>query len=220
MEIQRQIALMLLQTAFFILVWFSLHRHVQTNGPIRGASQVTKINSILYAIASLALLVLITSPSHEPVAQQLYHASKFYEYVDILNVRASGGNIDLHFGFHHLTTCYLTFMRVIHNSYGWKPFAALNTFHHALMYAYFGGVQFPRPVLPWTGAIQLVVGAAVEIWIIKDKLEAGQGLIWPNAASGCLLTAYLILSTRELLMRRDRENASEGNLRESIKKEL
>lgn len=218
MDIRWQTLLMLLQTALFILAWRYLHDYIRTNGPIRGASRVTKINSILYAIASLALLILILSPSHESVAQQLYHASKFYEYVDIFNVRASGGIIDLHFGFHHLTTCYLTFIRVIHNSEGWKPFAALNAFHHSLMYAYFGGVQFPRPVLPWTGALQLIVGMAADIWVMKGKLEAGEGDVWPNVVSGCLLAAYLVLSTRELLMRREQQRAASMALREETKK--
>lgn len=192
---------MLLQTILFVSAWRRLHCHVQTRGPIPGAARVTRINSQAYAVASLVLLVLILSPSHNPLARRLYHASKFYEYVDIFNVRASGGAIDLHFGFHHLTTCYLTFFRVIYNSEGWKPFAAVNAFHHALMYAYFGGVQFPRPVLPWTGALQLVVGIMMEIWVTRRKVMTGEELVWPNVLSGCLLCTYLILSTREILMR-------------------
>ncbi|SPO01664.1 uncharacterized protein DNG_04337 [Cephalotrichum gorgonifer] len=155
----------------------------------------------LYAIASLILLVLILTPSLESHARGLYHASKFYEYVDIFNVRASGGVIDLHFGFHHLTTPYLTFIRVVQHSEGWKPFAALNAFHHGLMYAYFGGVEFTRPVLPWTGALQLVVGILVEAWVVRERLASGQGPLWPNVASGCILSAYLVLSTRELRLR-------------------
>lgn len=69
------------------------------------------------------------------------------------------------------------------------------------MYAYFGGVQFPRPVLPWTGALQLVVGIMMEIWVTRRKVMTGEELVWPNVLSGCLLCTYLILSTREILMR-------------------
>lgn len=198
MAIPWQTALMLLQTTIFSSAWLLLHRHIKANGPIKGASRITRINSQLYAFASLILLFLILTPSLESQARGLYHASKFYEYVDIFNVRASGGVIDLHFGFHHLTTPYLTFIRVVQHNEGWKPFAALNAFHHVLMYAYFGGVEFTRPVFPWTGALQLVVGVLAEAWVAWEKLASGQGPIWPNAASGCILATYLVLSTREL----------------------
>lgn len=210
MDIKWQTALMLLQTGLFVSIWRRLHSHVREHGPIPGAPQVTRVNSRIYAVLSLCLLALIVSPNHEHLAQQLYHASKFYEYVDIFNVTASGGAIDLHFGFHHLTTPYFTFIRVVHNSRGWKPFAALNAAHHTLMYAYFGGVQFPRPVLPWTGALQLIVGMAVDVQVGRDKMRRGEGSIWPNVFSGCLLATYLVLSTRELLRRGGQGKAAQN----------
>lgn len=201
MDIEWQIALMLLQTAVFSLTWFLLHRYVEACGPLKEASGVTKINSQLYSVASLVLIILVLSPDHETLARQLFHASKFYEYIDIFNVRSSGGTIDLHFGFHHLTTPYVTFLRVVHNSEGWKYFAACNAFHHVLMYAYFGGIQLPRPVLPWTGAMQLVVGIVVEGLIVKRKMARGGELMWPNVVCACILSVYLVLSTRELSLR-------------------
>lgn len=219
MDIKWQVALMLLQTCLFVMAWYYLHRHVESHGPIRGAARVTTINSRVYAIFSLCLFFIIISPNHEPLARRLYHASKFYEYVDVFNVRASGGKIDLHFGFHHLTTCYLTFARVVHDSRGWKPFAALNALHHALMYAYFGGMQLPRPALPWTGAFQLIVGIVADVQVAREKMEMNEENVWTNVFSGCLLATYLILSTRELLLRGGQEQAAKKNLEEVSHKE-
>ena len=215
MDIQWQTALMLLQTFLFVIAWHRLHCYVRAYGPIRGADLVTRINSRVYSAASLCLLILILSPRHEVLAQRLYHGSKFYEYIDIFNVRASGGRIDLHFGFHHLTTCYLTFIRVVHNGQGWKPFAASNALHHAIMYAYFGGLQLPRPILPWTGALQLIVGIGADIWVARDKMAEGNA--WPlaNLFSGCLLTIYLVLSTRENLLRAGQGKAKTSGRRKN-----
>ncbi|PKS12305.1 hypothetical protein jhhlp_001605 [Lomentospora prolificans] len=206
MDIQTQSILMLAQTAVFSAIWQALHSHVKQSGPIRGASTVTKINSIFYAFASLAMMILvIVRPEIDATSRYIYHYSKFYEYVDILNVRASGGAIDLHFGFHHLTTSYFTWIRTIHNYAGWKAFAIANTFHHTIMYGYFGGWQLPRPILPYTGALQLIIGMIADGMVVKEKLENG-GPIWPNIISSSILLTYLILSTRELRMRaRERE---------------
>ncbi|CAI4213942.1 unnamed protein product [Parascedosporium putredinis] len=174
MEIPTQLAFMAGQTIAFAFVWRALHNYVDKNGPIRGASTVTKINSIFYAFVSLALMIfLIYRPEGDATSRYAYHYSKFYEYVDILNVRASGGAIDLHFGFHHLTTCYLTWARTAHNYNGWKPFAISNTFHHAIMYAYFGGWELPRPILPWTGALQLIIGMIADALVIQEKWTDG-----------------------------------------------
>lgn len=192
---------MIIQSTVFISLWMSLHLYISYRGPIRGASTITKFNSFFYSAASLLLLILILSPSHDIIARRIYHFSKFYEYIDILNVRASGGSIDLHFGFHHLTTPYLTFFRVLHHSEGWRVFAALNAFHHFLMYAYFGGIGIVRPVLPWTGTVQLVAGILVELWMIKGKLVINGSDVTPNWIAGGILTAYLVLNTRDLIIR-------------------
>lgn len=192
---------MLLQTVLFATAWKALSHHVALHGPVRGARAVTTLNSRFYSLASLGMLLLIISGKNTEIAKSTYHASKFYEYLDILNVLASGGEIDLHFGFHHLTTPYLTYFRVIQNSDGWEWFATLNAFHHVLMYAYFGGVAMIRPVLTYTGTLQLVVGILVEYWQIWAKWRASDDFLCPNIFSLLLLSAYLLLWTRDLRMR-------------------
>lgn len=190
--------LMVLQTAVFVTLWAAVHRKVSRHGPISYVRTFTRVNSWLYSAASLALTVLILSPQDE-LARCLFHASKFYEYVDVLLVRASGAEIDLHFAVHHLTTPWLTFVRVVrHGDGGWRPFAALNAFHHVLMYAYFGGADIFRPALPVTGTAQLIAGLAAETWLIRTKFLSGEGLVWPNAFGLGLLSAYLVLHVRDL----------------------
>lgn len=193
--------LMILQSVAFISIWASLHFYVSYRGPFPGAYAVMKANSLFYATASMVLLALILSPHHDDLARRVYHASKFYEYIDIINVRAMGSSIDLHFGFHHLTTPYFTFFRVLHHSKGWKVFAALNAFHHVLLYAYFGGVGWVRPVLLWTGTLQLVAGIIVEGWILRVKMLNIEGDTLPNWIAACILSIYLVLNTRDLILR-------------------
>lgn len=159
-----------------------------------------------------------------PLAPLVYHLSKLYEYTDILLVLSNHGPnyrlfsqqpIDLHFGFHHLTTPYLTLFRMIRSSEtGWEVFAALNCAHHVIMYAFFGGgvncvglrPEVLRRVLPWTGALQLVAGIAMEVWPLienRGKINA-QGhkkdLEGHWVALG-LLSCYLVLYTRDMRMR-------------------
>lgn len=199
---------MLLQTALFATAWKALSHHVAVHGPVHGARKLTALNSRFYSLASLGMFLLIVSGKTSELAKLTYHASKFYEYLDILNVIASGGEIDLHFGFHHLTTPYLTYFRVIRNSDGWEWFATLNTFHHVLMYAYFGGVAMMRPVLTYTGTLQLVVGILIEYWQVWTKFRATENFLWPNIFSLLLLSAYLLLWTRDLRMRARDEAAT------------
>ncbi|KAL5344374.1 hypothetical protein ACLOAV_010634 [Pseudogymnoascus australis] len=193
--------LLLSQSALFITSWLALRRYISIYGPIPGARTLITINSWFYALVSLGLLLIILYPSHDLLARRLYHASKFYEYVDILNVLASGGEIDLHFGVHHLTTMYLTYARVLHHSEGWRVFAALNTAHHVLMYSFFGGGTWVRPALPWTGAVQLMVGIATDVWVARGKLASGEE-VWPNFVGGGILTTYFVLFLRDLELRR------------------
>lgn len=204
----RPITLMISQSLVFILTYLSLHFFVSRHGPIRGASTLIKINSWFYSAASLTLFILMLFPSHDLLARRLYHASKFYEYVDILNVRAAGGSIDLHFGFHHLTTPYLTYSRVLEHSASWRPFAMLNAFHHTLMYAFFGGAAGLRSLLPWTGCLQLLVGIAVEGWLVRGRMRSEEDA-GPNWLAGCLLTAYLVLFTRDLVLRSREESSKQ-----------
>jgi hypothetical protein len=112
----------------------------------------------------------------------IYHLSKFYEFFDILLVCAAG---------------YLTFVRFLpgpsnHND-GWRVFAAANTFHHVLMYAYFGAASVLRPILPWMGTLQLLVGIDVDLIVglkshtAGDAGGDGDGGCWPYFASAGLL---------------------------------
>lgn len=159
------LGLMLLQSTVFVVVWASLQGDVRRHGPIDQAKTFTRINSRLYALVSTTLLALIVfTPALDAETRLIYHCSKFYEYVDVLGVKAGGGSIGLHFAFHHLTTPYLTnyrFLPDVH-SRGWRIFAALNSFHHALMYAHFGALIEARRLLLVSGFSQLTVGVVVD----------------------------------------------------------
>ncbi|KAI0102554.1 hypothetical protein GGR51DRAFT_286592 [Nemania sp. FL0031] len=205
--------LMILQTFCFITAWLSIDHHVTHHGPIPSARTLNKIHSRAYSVLSTLLLYLTLSPNHDDIARTLYHISKFWEYINILTVRASGGLIDLHFGFHHLTTPYLTFFRVLRNSEGWRTFAALNTAHHALMYAYFGGAGVVRPVLDFTGCAQLVIGIAMEVRVLWSRnLYVDEVRVWPHVFAAGLLGMYLVLWAREMKIRRvEREAKMKSN---------
>jgi GNS1/SUR4 family len=103
----------------FVLVYCALtvQKHVRIHGRSPFAARVIKVNSYLYSFASLCFcLAIILSSDLAPeslklwddgradkVQRWLYHFSKFYEYLDIIFVLASGGSVGLHFAFHHLT---------------------------------------------------------------------------------------------------------------------
>ena len=65
-------------------------------------------------------------------------------------------------------------------------FAVLNCAHHVLMYAYFGGVaaSWKRPVLPWTGVLQLVVGIWVEVGLLREELGGMSGVLFGAVFAG------------------------------------
>lgn len=190
---------MLLQTAVFIATWILIHRHVATYGPVAGSRRIVLLNSRLYALASGVILLLLLHPGQGHLARKLYFWSKFYEYTDVVTVRASGGHIDLHFAVHHLTTPYLAYLRVMEYDDGWRLMAALNTVHHVFMYAYFGGFEFCRKALPVTGSTQLIVGLVGELSILWRKSRADeQQPLWPHCVSLCLLTLYSVLWLRDL----------------------
>ncbi|KAI7765620.1 hypothetical protein LZL87_014178 [Fusarium oxysporum] len=128
------LSIALLLTATFLAAWQTIQWHVATRGPISQARTITKLNSRFYSSASLAFIILLLFPQFEGQARSIFHFSKFYEYIDVFGVCAAGINIDLHFGFHHLTTPYLTLVRVLWYSEGWKVVAGLNAFHHFLMH--------------------------------------------------------------------------------------
>ncbi|KAM5341752.1 hypothetical protein ACJ41O_014783 [Fusarium nematophilum] len=195
------LTLTLLSTAIFLASWQIIRLHVAAHGPINQARIITKINSWFYSAASLAFILLLTFPSLDHQARHVFHLSKLYEYIDVLGVCATGREIDLHFGFHHLTTPYLTLVRVIWYSEGWRIGAALNTFHHVLMYAYFGGASFLGPALYVTGVVQLVVGLAGEARILSRR--DGEGQVWPHVTGFGLMGAYLCLWTLSVLPKRE-----------------
>ncbi|KAF2098393.1 hypothetical protein NA57DRAFT_77185 [Rhizodiscina lignyota] len=205
-------------TIIFVIIALSIGSYVRTNGQFQYAPTLSKFNSRFYGFVSLFLLLssLLSLPglvdkfpycasrwldlSHSlgfqdvsDFARYAYHFSKFYEYLDIFNVLASGGSINFHFGFHHLTTPYFTLVRVVPASPasdGWQLFAALNTFHHILLCTYFGGGTFIRDVLPWTGYGQLLLGIAGEFWCGWKNWNNEEA--WRNAFAGGILVCYLV----------------------------
>ncbi|KAI9163681.1 hypothetical protein HJFPF1_05303 [Paramyrothecium foliicola] len=201
---------MFLQTNLYLSCWLMIRLYVSRHGPHSQARRLNKVNNWFYSAASLILFCIIITTSQEQLARKLYHYSKFYEYIDVFGVQAGGGFIDLHFGFHHLTTPYLTFVRVLNHGDGWKFFAALNSFHHFLMYAFFGGFSRLRSVLLVTGFLQLVIGIAQEWRVIHWKAGRGEE-IWPNVVSSCLLGTYLVLWVRDLALRHREPEAAKAD---------
>jgi len=99
---------------------------VRRSGPISDADTLMKYHNRFYSIMSLLLciglirslwgefsqasnasiksIVCYTSLSDDDLnLRYLFHASKFYEYIDIFNVLVVGGTVNTHFGFHHFT---------------------------------------------------------------------------------------------------------------------
>ncbi|KAL2787925.1 hypothetical protein BJX66DRAFT_309900 [Aspergillus keveii] len=212
-------------------LWLTLQVYVRHYGPIPSARRIIKVNSWMYTVVSFTIFLFVITVPESPTGtdtdgiagkpnhpfgasaaatRYIYHLSKFCEFLDILLVCAAGSPINLHFGFHHLTTPYLTFIRFLpttgaehSDSDGWRAFAAANTFHHVLMYAYFGGASILRPILPWTGTLQLVVGIAVDLAVGFWRFRAGDdGIYWLYFASAGLLGVYFVLHVRDLRARR------------------
>lgn len=202
----------ILTTGPFVFLWSTLRGYVSRNGPFSLARSLTRLNSLAYAAFSLALGFFILddvfhfdmyrdsqfrflSPQTEDLAY-VYHMSKFYEYIDVFNLVAAGTVIGPHMAFHHLTTPFYTYFRVL-NASEWQVFAGLNCFHHFWMYAYFGGVTAFRPILPITGWLQLIAGIAVDVrYLATYGSEAPEST---NRAIGVLLLArYAMLFYEEL----------------------
>lgn len=206
----------LLSSTIYIAVWTLLHSLVRGYGTFKHAPTVLFVHNCIQVIISLtllslAILSLIPSTGSEVLAtvqadqalipRYAYHMSKFYEYLDVFFFVADGGKVDLHFGFHHLTTPYLTYFRVLSGFWGWQVFAGLNALHHTLMYGFFAGAGWTHAILPWTRYIQLVVGVVWDLLIIRAKSAKGEAVAGNWVAVG-LLSAYLALLTREIRMRR------------------
>jgi len=214
-------------TVIFVPVWAFIHYRVKRSGPFNLGKpflQFLNGSEVVLAIYLLASIILATPALSAPlssrsaifasisdrlqaddgfISRYSYHLSKFYEYFDIFFFVADGGEVGLHFGFHHLTTPYLTYFRYLNGHYGWQLFAALNAFHHSLMYAFFAGVQSVHGYLPYTRYIQLVAGVAWDAWLTM-YMDDGDSRV-SRAVSIFLLTCYLYLLTREIRMRRTAE---------------
>jgi hypothetical protein len=213
-------------TGVFAALWVAMRLRVLKSGPMRNAASILHLHTCAQVAVSLYLLTVTllslaptarsSTGSYGKVLQAIrkddaflprysYHLSKFYEYLDIILFVADGGKVDLHFGFHHLTTPYLTFFRILTGYEGWQLFAALNAAHHVLMYAFFAGLTATHPLLPYTRYIQLIVGLLWEGWIVWHK---GSGRsVQPNVVAILLLTCYLIFLAREIRLRRAKKDA-------------
>lgn len=124
-----------------------LEKVVVYRGPSHTAGKLMAVHNRLQVLLSLTILFLILATAvpisstsslemvradDASVARLLYHYSKFYEYWDVFLVAAQGKPVGLHFFFHHLTTPWFTVARVVNSWEGWRLFAGLNAFHHAL----------------------------------------------------------------------------------------
>jgi hypothetical protein len=225
---------LLTSSALYIATFLVLRTYVRrsTSYPLPSIFRtIITWNSRLYAFFCFAYLVVLlsttslsksASPAEQDVDEVLrviYHLTKLYEYMDIPNVLLTASTptfqpIDLHFFIHHLTTPYLTFVRVLPpdpESKGWRVFAGLNKAHHALMYSYFGGIwgrtnDWGRVVLQVTGIVQLVGGIAADLFVLWvrnylrfDWDEGGiGGENWRNVVSIGIISTYLVLSIRDM----------------------
>ncbi|KIX07862.1 uncharacterized protein Z518_02516 [Rhinocladiella mackenziei CBS 650.93] len=195
----------ILTTGPFVFLWSTLTGYVSRHGAFRIARPLTRLNSQIYSLYSLAVAYLILNDvlhfqEYGGVKSSdlayIYHLSKFYEYIDVFNLVASGITVGPHMAFHHLTTPFLTYFRVL-NASDWQLFAFLNCFHHFWMYAYFGGVSFFRPILPVTGWLQLIAGIGFDVyWLAINGRDAPESR--NRAISVLLLTRYAMLFYDEL----------------------
>jgi hypothetical protein len=158
-----------------------------------------------------------------------YHLSKFYEYNDTFLFIAQGNEMGLHFAIHHLTTPWYTTYRVLRDYEGWWIFALLNSGHHVfsksrrtgilstmsflltvtvVVYGYFAGATWTKPILVWTRNIQLIAGILTDVFLIRKKTLTGEDVFghWVGAV---LLTTYLFLHRREVrMMERAKEDST------------
>lgn len=200
------LCLMTAQSLAIIKLWTLLDRHVAEHGPFPTVRRYIRLNSVIYSVASLILMLLILLSPHEDLPRHLYHASKFWEYVDILSDCAIGRTMDFHLGFYRLTIPWFTFFRVLQHHEGWWVFGAANAGHLVLTYAYLGGVKELRYVLDDTAFLQLILGIGVDGWLVIRKSSRNEAPVWPNVLGAALLGTYLILWMRESRMRRRGQN--------------
>ncbi|KAK5446620.1 hypothetical protein LTS15_009552 [Exophiala xenobiotica] len=174
----------------FFFLWRIVRGYVERHGPFSLAKSITCFNNQIYSLCSLGLALLILNDvfyfeQHENIQSSdlayIYHLSKFYEYIDVFTLVANGQSIGSHMAFHHITTPFLTYFRVL-NASGWQLFAFLNCLHHFWMYAYFGG---------------LVGGIALDVFYLANNgLQARES--FNRSVAVLLLTGYLVLFYQEL----------------------
>ena len=198
-------------TAVLGATQITLARYVKRNGSFPLAKKILTFYANIYSWFSFALMVASAVPeAHWPAfarslpdAGYLYHYSKFCEYTDVILVTLMGREMDWHWGYHHPTTPYWTFVRCILYPDGgtWRIFAALNALHHWLMYANFAGHHFVRPFLLYTGLGQLTVGVLFDWARAAQKYDRGDGWgdVWPHAFGGALLFTYWCFFVRMVL---------------------
>lgn len=197
----------ILTTGPLVFLWTTSRRYIQRNGPLSIAQITTTLNNQLYSLFSLGLAGLLLNDVFQfhPLGDiiktnnlaYIYHLSKIYEYIDIFNLVASGKIIGPHMAFHHLTTPFLTHLRVL-NATDWQAFALLNCFHHFWLYGYFGGVAVFRRILPVTGWVQLVVGIGVDVFWLSQNWKNENPEATNRLISVLLLTRYAMLFYEEL----------------------
>lgn len=125
--------------------------------------------------------------------------------LDMIFVAASGNTPDAHFAFQHMTTQYLTYSPVINNHEGWQVFAGLNGFHHVFMHLFFAGITWTHPLLPLTRYIQLIVGIACDLWLVRQKFALGE------SCRGYVVSAILLNLLLDIV---EEEDLVQGTLRE------
>jgi hypothetical protein len=113
-------------TLLFLSFALLIKLRVKKAGPFHYAGTILKYNSLIYSFFSFCLFLGILStvplssspqsfkiaicnsppPNPSPLDKKLaliFHYSKIYEYVDVFNVLAMGGHVNVHFWFHHFT---------------------------------------------------------------------------------------------------------------------
>jgi hypothetical protein len=120
-------------TLLFLTTALLIKSRVKKAGPFHYAGTIIRYNSLIYSVFSLCLSLSIlstfslpkslkdvwhssficTSPPPNPSSIDktlglIFHFSKIYEYIDIFNVLAAGGYVNVHFWFHHFTVPLLS----------------------------------------------------------------------------------------------------------------
>ena len=208
-----QLPTILIATPVFIVLWSWLRRYTTgpSGRPIPFFGTLIVLNSQLYALFSLALLVAaVQSLTTAAPPQQLllhdrvrrtYHYSKFYEWVDVLLLAGQGKAIGPHMAFHHLAMPFFSLFRVL-GCAQWEWFVVCNLGHHVLLYAFYGGwmTGLLRPVLHYTQILQLAVGAGVDVWwfVARGKTGGEPGLVDDQEQVGRAIGLLLLLRFAQL----------------------